>query len=87
MQTESSPSEYKVNPSMVYAYDERKVAPEDAGNQDRGTLKGGVPQIDLNKGMGMGDNITDRFEDFFLENKEKMTDRTRTPVPKAAVLQ
>ena len=81
MQTHRVPISHRVNTGMAFLHNSTP-APSSVN-----TLEGGVPQIEINKGMATGNNIIDRymdFEDFFLENEE---DITPTPnYPKEAVV-
>ena len=49
---------------------------------DEDTLEGRGSQIEINKRMASGNNIMDRYEDFFLENEEDMEDSAPAPILK-----
>ena len=67
--------------SMAFANNGIDTLKGGVGTSKMDTLKGkddiarmeSSPQIEINKRMAMGNNIMDRFRDFFLENEEDST--------------
>ncbi|VDI42200.1 Hypothetical predicted protein [Mytilus galloprovincialis] len=82
MQTDGIPIEHRVNTRiMSFAQSISQVVPEDSGDVNKDTLKRGVSQIEMNKGMASNSDNMNRYQDFFLENQEDLEDTTPTPIP------
>ncbi|VDI81882.1 Hypothetical predicted protein [Mytilus galloprovincialis] len=82
MQTDGIPIEYRVNTRiMSFAQSISQVVPKNSGDVNKDTLKRGVSQIEMNKGMASNSDNMNRYQDFFLENQEDLEDTTPTPIP------